>query len=131
MDDPLLFEEAEDGGNPQLRLVALATEGFSGSDLYGLFSEAAQIPVHEYVAAIEAAGEDATPRMPRELRLGDLQAALKEFRPSSLSADMYRDSTVGGVGSNGEQGAGVLDIQALAALLRLAGVMGQPQGAAS
>ncbi len=128
VDDALLFDEAEDGSNPQLRLVALATEGFSGSDLHGLFSEAAQIPVHEYVAAIEAAGEDATtPIMPRALRLTDLQAALKEFRPSNLSADMYRESTVGGgMGVNGEQGTGVVDFQALAALLRLAGMMGQP-----
>lgn len=116
VDSGLLYADAEDGANDQLRVVAHATEGFSGSDLHGLFSEAAQIPVHEFVEACER-GEE--PAMPRELALGDLQAALQEFKPSGLNADAYRDATA----PRSRGGAANLDLQTLAALLRLAGLV--------
>lgn len=125
VDTELLYSDADDGGNDQLRVVAQATEGFSGSDLHGLFSEAAQIPVHEFVEACES-GEEPALAMPRELMLTDLQAALQDFKPSGLNADAYRDaSTLQGSVMNG-----ALDFQTLAAVLRLAGLM-QREGQAA
>ena len=117
----LLYADVEDGSNDQLRVVAQATEGYSGSDLHGLFSEAAQIPVHEFVEACES-GEEPALAMPRELGLADLQAALQDFKPSGLTADAYRDTST-------TQPSGTFDVQTVAAMFRLARLM-QEQAAA-
>jgi SpoVK/Ycf46/Vps4 family AAA+-type ATPase len=57
-----LAGEAVGGGGPTLRAVAKRARGFAGSDLFELCSQAAAVPVHEYMAALdEAAYSDAAP----------------------------------------------------------------------
>ena len=53
---------APGGEEDQLKLVAAHTEGFSGSDLVQLCSEAARLPMQEYMLALDAPKEAAGAR---------------------------------------------------------------------
>ncbi|KAG2483064.1 hypothetical protein HYH03_018047 [Edaphochlamys debaryana] len=99
-------ELLEEGGEALVR-VAAATEGFSGSDLLELCSQAAQRVLadhlHEYEEKLEA-GEPA-PSM-RPLGPPDLQEALQHVRPSSHRADEYSRNVGMGLGAGGGVGGG-------------------------
>jgi SpoVK/Ycf46/Vps4 family AAA+-type ATPase len=96
-----------------VRDVARRTEGFSGSDLAELCSQAAAIPVHQYLADIEAAaaaaarGDDAAaaalaPRGVVPLSKVHFEATLEVMVPPSRAAQAaQRRAARGGVGGSG------------------------------
>ena len=73
-------------GGTQLARIAAATEGYSGSDLQELCTQAAMYPVLEEVAAEEAGRESG---VPRSLEPRDLVKALDEVKPSGSAAVDY------------------------------------------
>ena len=71
-----------------LAAIAVQTEGFSGSDLRELVHQAGYGPVMDAVRQEEEGLEDI---QPRPLRATDLEAALREVKPSGTAAHQYRD----------------------------------------
>ena len=124
-----LAGEAVGGGGATLRAVAKRARGFAGSDLFELCSQAAAVPVHEYMAALdEAAYSDAAPLAngngngsggaagarapgggrtrpaltgPRALAPRDFAHVLETLRPATEHAQAYR-ARGGGVASGME-----------------------------
>ncbi|GLI61849.1 hypothetical protein VaNZ11_004357 [Volvox africanus] len=92
-------------GPTALDRIAEATEGFSGSDLLELCSQAAQRVLAEHLQDLErgkeseAAGKQAL-RM-RSLRLADLEDAMQHVRPSLQRADEYSRGMASAAGSGG------------------------------
>jgi hypothetical protein len=72
--------------------LAIATEGYSGSDLQDLCKQAAMLPIHDLLeeerASISAAGAmaDLSPREPRPLTAEDLFVVLESSAPPSAEA---------------------------------------------
>lgn len=71
--------------SPALRDLAVRTEGFSGSDLNELCSQAAAIPVHEYLVR-----EDDGILRPRPMSLEDFNRVLESYTPPSRAAQQRR-----------------------------------------
>jgi ATPase family AAA domain-containing protein 1 len=117
--DPALAAEARAGGGPSLRRIAAAARGFAGSDLFELCSQAAAVPVHEYMAACDEAayggdggggrggngsgnggggsgsggrggGGASRPAGPRPLAARDFAHVLETLRPATEHAASYR-----------------------------------------
>jgi ATPase family AAA domain-containing protein 1 len=129
--DPALAAEARAGGGPTLRSVARAAHGFAGSDLFELCSQAAAVPVHEYMAACDEAAYDGNgrggagascssssrssgaaatasrPARPRPLAARDFAHVMETLRPATEHAASYRargfgvSSAMGGGGPSG------------------------------
>ena len=72
--------------------LAIATEGYSGSDLQDLCKQAAMLPIHDLLeeerASVSAAGAmaDLSPREPRPLTAEDLFVVLESSAPPSAEA---------------------------------------------
>ena len=75
-------------GRENLAAIAVQTEGFSGSDLRELVHQAGYGPVMDAVRLEEEGLEDI---QPRPLQVKDLEAALREVKPSGTAAHQYRD----------------------------------------
>lgn len=89
--DPSLLSGAKvHDGLSAMEWVAQHTEGYSGSDLQELLSEAAAIPVHEYIRESEDTGPSAGPSSPRPMDLSDIEHALTLYKPSWAHAEEYR-----------------------------------------
>jgi len=132
---PALPGRATAGG---IEAIAALTEGYSGSDLMELCSQAAQDVLAERWVEDEAAaaggpsaaaaagagaqtGEAATAAAPdpaaaalaamRPLRLADLKRALERVRPSTQLADEYASRTAGGFGGRAAAAAVSEDVR--------------------
>ncbi|KAG2452360.1 hypothetical protein HYH02_003382 [Chlamydomonas schloesseri] len=99
--------------------IISATEGFSGSDLLELCSQAAQAVLAEHLHTLQQGGREDAPLRP--LLRSDLEAALAHVRPSSHRADEYSGRVSGGSFLNGGGGdmGGVFNPADLSAALSL------------
>jgi SpoVK/Ycf46/Vps4 family AAA+-type ATPase len=138
--DPLLLEAVQrhgvqqngmevrpraSSGDPRvrpLRDIAERTDGYSGSDLGELCSQAAAIPVHEYIAALERWEKDqencAQPKL-EALSKHHFEQVLAHMVPPSRAAQVVQARRRGGAGRFGS-GIGMIaehDIDALAAAI--------------
>ena len=107
-----------------LRDIAERTQGFSGSDLAELCSQAAAIPVHEYIAAMEKES-DATPELQPLSKL-HFEQVLAHMEPPSRAAQAVRTQrrryqrNSNGVATENGRGSDVSSLLSEADLLQLA-----------
>ncbi|PNW73971.1 hypothetical protein CHLRE_13g580050v5 [Chlamydomonas reinhardtii] len=101
--------------------IISATQGFSGSDLLELCSQAAQAVLAEHLHTLQQGGREDAPLRP--LLRSDLEAALAHVRPSSHRADEYSGRVAGGSflngGAGGDGAGGVFNPADLSAALSL------------
>ncbi|KAG2443614.1 hypothetical protein HXX76_001965 [Chlamydomonas incerta] len=101
--------------------IIAATDGFSGSDLLELCSQAAQAVLAEHLHTLQQGGREDAPL--RALLRSDLEAALAHVRPSSHRADEYSGRVSGGSflngGAGGDGAGGVFNPADLSAALSL------------
>ena len=84
MDPRLLSNQPEAGSSERpLRIISRGCEGFSGSDLVELCSQAVSIPVHEALAAQRSGG---TPNGMQPVSVSHFETVLRTFRPATQLA---------------------------------------------
>lgn len=99
-----------------LRDIAARTEGYSGSDLNELCSQAAAIPVHEYIASVDAWKRDSGDPEPvlEPLSKHHFEQVLAHIVPPSRAAQAAQRQRTrrapggGGINSSSGQGLGML-----------------------
>ncbi|PSC76681.1 ATPase family AAA domain-containing 1-like [Micractinium conductrix] len=108
------------GGAPTLRWLAQQTDGFSGSDLVQLCSQAAAVPIQDLI--------DGEPQDLRPLSRADFEKVFAQFTPPSRAAQEVRRRTAaaGGAGGNGSA-ASATDMQLTMLVEALRQVLG-PDG---
>lgn len=104
-----------------LRDIAIRTEGYSGSDLSELCSQAAAIPVHEYIAAVERYENERGEKQPvlEPLSKHHFEQVLEHIVPPSRAAQAAQASVRRRQGG-GSNGLGMIsggDMDALAAAI--------------
>ncbi len=115
---------APGGSDPRvrpLRDIAIRTDGYSGSDLSELCSQAAAIPVHEYIAAMEKYEKERGEKQPvlEPLSKHHFEQVLAHIVPPSRAAQAAQASLRrrNGGGSNGLGMISGGDMDALAAAI--------------
>ena len=80
----LVSNQPEPGSSERpLRVIARGCQGFSGSDLVEMCSQAVSIPVHEALAALRSGG---SPGGIQPVSAADFETALRTFRPATQLA---------------------------------------------
>jgi SpoVK/Ycf46/Vps4 family AAA+-type ATPase len=83
--DPLLLSNQPEAGSTArpLRVIARGCEGFSGSDLVEMCSQAVSIPVHEALAALRSGS---TMNSIQPVSMTHFETVLRTFRPATQLA---------------------------------------------
>ncbi|GIL75574.1 hypothetical protein Vretimale_15180 [Volvox reticuliferus] len=117
---PVQGDQDRNGGTPgptALERIAEATEGFSGSDLLELCSQAAQRVLAEHLHDLErgkvpeSAGQQG--HSMRSLRLADLEDAMQHVRPSLQRADEYSRGMASAGSGGGPMSTDIASVLAL------------------